>query len=180
MRSMERREFLKLGGLGMMAAMAPSSLFGKGNSDHFRSLSFYNLHTGESLRTTYWEEGIYIPEALDEINHLLRDHRTGEVMQMDVALFDLLHDIRSKADTRKPFNIISGYRSPQTNATLRNHSSGVAKKSLHMQGKAIDINLSGVDLSQLRKIAMHEKSGGVGYYPASNFVHVDVGRVRYW
>lgn len=177
--AMDRRAFLKLGGMGAVAALAPVSLFANANED-FRSLSFYNLHTGESLRTTYWEEGQYLPGALEEINRLLRDHRTGEATQMNVALLDLLHTIRTAADSRKPFNIISGYRSPKTNAMLHNNTSGVAKKSLHMEGKAIDINLPGLELSQLKKIAMQAKRGGVGYYPSSNFVHVDVGRVRHW
>ena len=132
------------------------------------------------MRTTYWEEGVYIPEAMEEINHVLRDYRTGEAAAMDRELMDLLYAIRTKSGNTKPFRIISGYRSPKTNAMLNKKTSGVAKKSLHMEGKATDINLPGTDLAQLRKIAMHIKGGGVGFYPKSGFVHVDVGRVRYW
>lgn len=181
---MNRRNFLKLGGMGAAMALAPTSLLAsvqkQNKNEAFRSLAFYNLHTGESLRTTYWEQGVYHPEALEEIQHVLRDFRTGETHDMDIALFDLLHNIQSKTGGNKAFNVISGYRSPKTNAMLNNTTQGVAKKSLHTVGKAIDINLPGLDLKHLRKIAMHEKQGGVGFYPKSNFVHVDTGRVRYW
>ncbi len=178
--SFDRRKFLQFGALTAGTLMVPEQLLAMGEKESFRSLSFYNLHTGESLRTTYWEEGIYIPEALEEINHILRDHRADKAAAMDIGVIDLLHAIRSEVGTRKPFQIISGYRSPRTNAMLHNNTSGVAKKSLHMEGKAIDINLPGLALSDLRKVAMHLKRGGVGFYPKSNFVHVDVGRVRYW
>lgn len=182
---MKRRTFLKLGGMSAAAAaLAPTSVFASTQKQHkneeFRLLSLYNLHTGESLRTTYWEQGVYHPEALEEINHVLRDFRTNETHDMDIALFDLLHDIRNKTGSNKSFNVISGYRSPKTNAMLNHTTQGVGKKSLHMVGKAIDINLPGFDLTELRKIAMHERQGGVGFYPKSNFIHVDTGRVRYW
>jgi uncharacterized protein YcbK (DUF882 family) len=121
-----------------------------------------------------------LKESLREINHLLRDHRTGDTVQMDRELLDLLYSLQHKVESKKEFQVISGYRSPKTNAMLRSKSSGVAKKSLHMQGKAIDIRLPGTSLKNLRKAAVALKSGGVGYYPNSNFVHVDTGRVRYW
>jgi uncharacterized protein YcbK (DUF882 family) len=179
---MNRRNFLKLGGMGAAAAFAPTGVLAKPHKEEFRTLSFYNLHTGEALRTTYWEQGIYHPGAIEEINQLLRDHRTGETIEMDLELFDLLHAIRAQTGSKKAFNVISGYRSPKTNAMLKGRSanSGVATKSLHMVGKAIDINLPGFELAHLRKVAMMQKRGGVGYYPASNFVHVDTGRVRHW
>ncbi|WP_373019495.1 DUF882 domain-containing protein [Thiomicrorhabdus sp.] len=181
---MNRRSFLKLGGMGTAAALAPTSLFAsmqkQQSKEEFRTLSFYNLHTGESLKTTYWEQGIYHPEALEEISHVLRDFRTNETHDMDIALFDLLHDIRNQTGSKKSFNVISGYRSPKTNAMLHTTTQGVATKSLHMVGKAIDINLPGFKLADLRKVAMHQRQGGVGFYPKSNFVHVDTGRVRYW
>jgi uncharacterized protein YcbK (DUF882 family) len=177
---MDRRSFLKFGAAAAAGLMMPNQLFGMGGAEDVRTLSFYNIHTGESLRTTYCEEGIYIPEALEEINHILRDHRTGDVTPMNRELIDLLHAIRTETGNTKPFRIISGYRSPKTNAMLNKNTSGVAKKSLHMQGKAIDINLPGMALADLRKMAMHLKRGGVGFYPKSGFVHVDVGRVRYW
>jgi len=179
--NIDRRTFMKLGGMISAAALLPDTLLASDDTKIFeKSLSFYNLHTGETLRSTYWAEGNYISGSLDEINHILRDHRTNTVMPMNIELLDLLFDIRNKLDSKSPYQIISGYRSPKTNNALRKNSSGVAKKSLHMEGKAIDINLNGVDLSMLRKVAMHQKKGGVGFYPASNFIHVDVGRVRYW
>lgn len=177
---MDRRDFLKIAGMASAVSLFPNMALGSAKFPYEKSLSFYNTHTGEKLTTTFWAEGVYIPEGLSEINHILRDHRSGIVSQMDVELFDLLYTIRTKMDSTKPFHVISGYRSPTSNAKLRDHSSGVAKKSLHMQGKAIDINLPGRHLAELKKTAMALKQGGVGYYPESNFVHVDVGRVRYW
>ena len=162
----------------MAAAALPSHL--EASRLHERALSFYNLHTGESLKTTYWVEGHYLPESLREINEILRDFRTGTQTKMDKRLLDLLFAVHTKVGSSEPFHIISGYRSPATNETLRRHTSGVAKSSLHMKGKAIDINLPGTELAMLRKAAMGLEGGGVGYYPASNFVHVDSGRVRHW
>ena len=145
-----------------------------------RVLGFHNTHTGENLKTVYWEKGVYIPEALDEINVVLRDHRTGDVHTMDPKLLDLLAHLRQSMDSGQAFEVISGYRSPKTNAMLAANSSGVAKKSLHMQGMAIDIRLPGKRLKDLRSAALSLKGGGVGYYPKSDFVHVDTGRVRFW
>jgi uncharacterized protein YcbK (DUF882 family) len=145
-----------------------------------RSLSFYNLHTGESLKRTYFEDGDYVPEALHEINYVLRDFRTGQVKTIDPRLLDLLVGIHRNLETSKPFDVISGYRSPATNAMLHARSEGVAVHSLHIQGKAIDIRVPGRALVALRRTAMSLRGGGVGYYPHSDFVHVDTGRVRYW
>ena len=179
----DRRKFLALGG----AALGGAALtFAVGRPAFAaplpatRTLSFYNLHTGESLKTAYCVDGACVPGALDEINHVLRDFRTGDVHEIDVRLLDLLATIRGKAETNKPFHVISGYRSPKTNQMLRHNSSGVAKRSLHMEGEAIDIRIPGRDLTWLRKTALGLKRGGVGYYPKSDFVHVDVGRVRQW
>ena len=177
---LDRRAFLKLGGAAAIAAAFPGLVFGSTDRVYEKSLSFYNIHTGESLRSTYWAEGVYIPESLEEINRILRDYRTGTEIAMDTKVLDLLHAVRTRVGSKQPFQVISGYRSPKTNAMLNKATAGVAKKSLHMQGKAIDINLPGTELAMLRKAAMHEKAGGVGYYPASNFVHVDSGRVRHW
>ncbi len=145
-----------------------------------RALSIYNIHTGESLKTAYWAEGKYIPESLTEINFLLRDYRTGAVKEIDRNLLDLLYLINQRLDASKPIHLISGYRSPATNAMLHESHSGVAKHSLHMQGLASDIRVPGHDLRQLLKVAVDMRGGGVGYYRASDFVHVDVGRVRHW
>lgn len=175
-----RRGFLKIATIASATLFFPSIILGKTDVAYKKSLSLYNIHTGENINTTFWADGSYIPEALSQMNHLLRDYRTSTATDMDTELFDLLYSIRTSFDTTKPFNVISGYRSPETNAMLNKHSSGVAKKSLHMQGKAIDINLPGHNLSDLKKIAMNLQQGGVGYYPSSDFVHVDVGRVRHW
>lgn len=145
-----------------------------------RSLAFCNLHTGEKLDTVYWAEGRYLPEAMRRINWLLRDFRTDEVYPMDPALLDLLTDLQAKLRTSEPFHVISGYRSPETNAMLASYSDGVAQNSQHLLGKAIDIRVPGRHLAHVRAAAMSLRRGGVGYYPHSDFVHVDTGRVRYW
>lgn len=147
-----------------------------------RSLSFDNLHTGEKLHVDYWEDGNYLPDALAEVNHVLRDFRTGDVHPIAPQLLDLLTALRGHLETSAPVSVISGYRSPLTNAKLRgeNAHSGVAAKSLHMQGMAIDIRIAGRSLAAVHNTALRLRGGGVGYYPASDFVHVDIGRVRTW
>lgn len=146
-----------------------------------RILAFDHLHTGERLREIeYFSGGSYLPDALGEINHLLRDFRTGDVAPIDTGLLDLLHGLRRLTGSRQPFEIISGYRSPATNAALRSRSNGVATQSLHMKGQAIDIRVADVPLATLREAALALGQGGVGYYPRSQFVHVDTGRVRSW
>jgi len=145
-----------------------------------RSLKFYALHTGESLTTTYWENGRYIPSELDRVNYILRDFRANEVKPIDPALLDLLTQIQHRLSTNESFQVISGYRSPVTNAMLHANSEGVAVHSLHIEGKAIDISVPGRSLEQLRGAALAQRSGGVGYYPKTGFVHVDTGRVRFW
>jgi uncharacterized protein YcbK (DUF882 family) len=145
-----------------------------------RSLGLYSLHTGERLRRVYWSEGRYLEDGLAEIGHLLRDHRTNEVHPIDPRLLDLLFALHREVNGREPFHVISGYRSPKTNAMLRRRSGGVAKKSLHMAGKAVDIRLPGRDLATLRRAALALEAGGVGHYPKVGFIHVDTGRVRAW
>jgi uncharacterized protein YcbK (DUF882 family) len=145
-----------------------------------RSLSFHNLHTNEHLRAVYWKTGEYLASSLAEINRVLRDHRTDEEHEIDSGLLDLLCGLRLRLDTTQPLQIISGYRSPATNAMLKAQSEGVATRSLHMEGRAVDIRIPGRNLSLVRKAALAMKAGGVGYYSDSNFVHVDVGRVRSW
>jgi uncharacterized protein YcbK (DUF882 family) len=172
-----RRSFLKFGALGTAAALAAPRLLMAAEPE--RALSFYNLHTAEKLKVVYWSGGSYVPQSLAEINRVLRDHRTGSIHEIDRRLLDLLSGIRQQLDTPEPFQIISGYRSPQTNAMLRGQSTGVATHSLHMDGMAVDIKIPGRSIEQLRKVAVAMKAGGVGYYPGQ-FVHVDVGRVRTW
>ena len=145
-----------------------------------RTLWFYNTHTKETLKTVYRIDGEYVPTALERINYILRDHRTNEIKPIDTRLLDLLFEISQRVEAREPFHIISGYRSPQSNQMLRKNGNGVAKKSLHLQGKAVDVRLPGCSLPVLRDTAMELQGGGVGYYPRSDFIHVDVGRVRYW
>ncbi len=177
-RALDRRKFLI--GAATLAAPAIIPSIAQAAVVRPKSLEFNNLHTGERLRTTFWEAGHYIPDALTEINHVLRDHRTDEVHAIDPKLMDLLHALRGKLDTRAPFRVISGYRSPKTNAALSSGSGGVAKKSLHMQGMAIDIRVGDRTTAEVHKAAKSLKLGGVGAYYKSAFVHVDVGRVRYW
>ncbi len=149
-------------------------------SGETRSLAMYNPHTGESINLVYCENGYYVPGALAEINHFFRDFRANLIKPIDPRLVDLLHAIHQSSDGTKPFNLVSGYRSPQTNAMLAAQFEGVARHSMHIEGKAADINLPGRQLSILQRIALAMRFGGVGYYPQSGFVHVDTGRVRHW
>ena len=175
-----RRQFLRAGSGIAASLLLPATGFARAASHRERTLSFYNTHTDERLKTCYWAEGDYLPEGLQEINTILRDHRTGDIHDMDRDLVDLLYLLQNQVESKQTFQIISGYRSPKTNAMLNKKSSGVAKRSYHMQGMAIDIRLNGCDLKQLHKAAVSLKAGGVGYYPSPDFIHVDVGRVRQW
>lgn len=179
---LNRRRFLKLSTAGALVAALPGPAIAAVRcfSDPSRALSIYNTHTGETFQGVYWFRGRYLWESLDRIDRVLRDHRTGEVRAIDPRLLDLLHTLGKNLDARHPFHVISGYRSPQTNAMLRAQGRGVAGKSLHMKGKAIDINLPDCAVSVLHRAAMEQRRGGVGYYPGPGFVHIDVGRVRSW
>ena len=145
-----------------------------------RRLKFHNLHTGESLTAVYWEAGRYLADGLAEIDYVLRDFRTGEVRSIDPKLLDLVHRLRLTMESDRPVQIISGYRSPETNAMLARRSNGVAKNSYHVKGMAIDLRLPDRRLDDLRVTALALGGGGVGYYPKSDFVHVDTGPVRAW
>lgn len=145
-----------------------------------RLLSLFNTHTGESQTVPYCADGQYLPDGLRQLQALLRDHRSGESHPFDPRLFDVLHRLAELAGTDPQFEVISGYRSPASNAQLAANSSGVASKSLHMQGKAIDVRLRNVPLPKLRDLALELKQGGVGYYAKSGFVHLDTGRIRAW
>jgi uncharacterized protein YcbK (DUF882 family) len=192
---LNRRSFLGLGAAATAAALVPgraqaaaaaatgATVATVATTKRDRILSFFHTHTGERLKLAYCCDGAYQPEALTQLNHLLRDFRVNEEQPIDPQLFDLLHELGGTLETDQPYHIISGYRSPQTNAMLRERGgsyTGVASQSLHMVGKAIDIRLPGVKLDHLRNAAASLKRGGVGFYPSSNFVHVDTGRVRYW
>ncbi len=178
-----RRQFLKKG-ISACALLAlpltTTRSFANVLSPAERKLAFLNLHTGERIQSTYWAQGQYIPEALQAIRNVLRDHRSGDLHTMDTELFNLLHLLHSRLDAKQEFHVISAYRSPKTNAMLAGRSNGVAKQSLHTQGKAIDIRLPGHQLTNLRAAALSLKVGGVGYYPKSDFIHIDTGRTRSW
>ena len=176
----QRRSFLKSSVVLTSAIGMPALAKAAQSAPAERTLRLYNTHTGESLRSVFWAEGQFIPDALKDINKLLRDHRNDKIAEMDPKLILLLNDVSDKFGDNQVLHIISGYRSPESNAKLAAASNGVAKHSMHMDGKAIDIRLPGKNLAQLHKAAMSMKAGGVGYYPDSQFVHMDTGRVRYW
>jgi uncharacterized protein YcbK (DUF882 family) len=145
-----------------------------------RSLSFYHTHTEKSLDVTYSVGGEYVESALAEVNDFLADFRTGDATVIDPELLDFIYDVRASLNSSGTFEVISAYRSPETNEMLRNLGRGVAKKSQHLLGKAIDVRLRNIDSIDLRDAAIKIKRGGVGYYAKSDFVHMDTGRVRRW
>ncbi len=153
---------------------------GHGLGKAARQAFLHNTHTGESLKAVYWENGKYVPQALSSLMKVLRDWRNGEEHMMDPRVFDLLHTVSTKVESNQPIQIISGYRSAATNAAMHEKSSQVASNSFHTKGMATDIRIPGVDLRHLHKAALSLKAGGVGFYPVSNFVHVDVGPLRTW
>ena len=180
---MTRRQFVRFGLASALVCATPWPAWARSIFDTSpeRSLSLYNTHTGEELnRIVYWQRGSYLSESLSEINYLLRDHRTDETIRIDAGALDIMFALRKQYPVGRPFEIISAYRSPETNNLLRRTSSGVAKSSFHTLGQAIDLRLPGVPLKKLRTSALRMKRGGVGYYPASDFIHIDTGPVRSW
>jgi len=170
--------FARLATLGAVASAAQAALAARPDA---RSLAFAHTHTGERLDLVYAVGDQYLPDALGRLNRFLRDHYSGEVGVIDPQLFDVLHRLRGELGAGQPFQVISGYRCPTTNASLQaTRGGGVATRSLHMDGKAIDVRLSGVPLGDLRTAALALRAGGVGYYPRDQFVHLDTGRVRNW
>lgn len=145
-----------------------------------KAIALHNINTGDKLHLTYFERGHYIAEALQEISYLFRDYHNGAIHPIDPLLLDQLYEINRHLEISKPFHVISGYRSPLTNALMHEQRAGVAKHSLHMEGRAIDIRVEGTPLSAIRNVALAMQRGGVGYYPAGNFVHIDTGDVRTW
>ncbi|MGC1676924.1 MAG: DUF882 domain-containing protein [Candidatus Binataceae bacterium] len=191
--SISRRRFIKsavsAGIVGAAPMLIPASAWARMHvrrrtphhaDQSARSLSFNNLHTGERLHAVYWEHGKYLPGGLEQINYILRDYRRNEVKPIDPKLLDLLVALRMRLQTSASYEVISGYRSPITNAMLFNTTEGVSLHSMHVQGKAIDLHVPGRNLRTVRLAALSLHRGGVGYYPNSNFVHVDTGRVRWW
>ena len=177
-----RRHFIRSTSLGVAAAtFAPlwtKDLFAADFG--FRELSFHHLHTDESLAIEYMQGGEYVPDALRAVDHVLRDHYNDAEHPIDPDLLDTLYAVARETDTRSPFRVISGYRSPETNERLRRRGGGVARNSMHLKGKAIDIRLDDVATTEVRDVGLALKRGGVGYYRKSDFVHLDTGRVRRW
>ncbi len=151
----------------------------KGAGD-IRRIRMYSGRTGESIDTIYWIEGEYIPEVLKEINYFMRDWRTGTKTKIDPRNVDIMAASHRLLDVSEPYMLLSGYRSPQTNAMLRSRSGGVARNSLHVKGQAADLRLKSRSVSQMARAAVSCASGGVGKYSRSNFVHMDCGTVRSW
>jgi uncharacterized protein YcbK (DUF882 family) len=174
-----RRAFIGALAAAIPVLAAPRRLIAFATSGT-RALTFTHTHTGEHLAVEYFSHGEYLQDALATIDYFLRDFRTGDVCSIDTGLIDFLHGLAGLTQTTRPFQVISGYRSPATNEMLRHRTEGVAAGSLHMAGQAIDIRLADVPLVKLQRAALEARRGGVGYYPASDFVHVDTGRVRSW
>ncbi|HSF48645.1 MAG TPA: DUF882 domain-containing protein [Burkholderiales bacterium] len=178
---MSRRGVLQCGAAFAAAALQFSNaLLAAPHARHSRVLSFYHTHTGESARIEYWANGQYVFETLPEIDRILRDHYSDEIQPMDVRLLDLLHALSIALESSAPIHIISGYRSRATNAMLAARSSGVARHSLHIDGKAIDLRIPRHSLARVRSAALALRAGGVGHYPKADFVHLDICRVRSW
>jgi uncharacterized protein YcbK (DUF882 family) len=178
-----RRRVLKTGGAlaGVSAAgLLARTAYGRGTGDGPKRIALLNLHTGERLDIEYFRDGIYVPSAVAAIEVLLRDFRTGERHAIDPSLMDYLVQVAHAAGVDPAFSVISGYRSPQTNARLHEQSTGVAQHSLHIDGRAIDVRVAGVDCADLAAHALDLKRGGVGYYRKSDFVHLDTGAFRTW
>ncbi len=173
-----RRVFL--GAAGACFVMPSLALAARERGASRRVLSFEHLHTGESLTLAYAEHGVHLPEALPRVAQVLRDHHSGDVHPIDPALLDLLYEVQQRSESRAPYQVISGYRSPQTNERLRVAGRRVGRRSLHMEGRAIDVRLADVPSAALRDAAWSLQRGGVGYYRRPDFVHLDVGRVRRW
>jgi uncharacterized protein YcbK (DUF882 family) len=171
-----RRRFLQTAACGALSCAASPVLAGIDR----RSVSFVHTHTGEQLNAVYFRNGAYDQTTLLRVAYTLRDFRNGDVHMIDPMLLDALFELQVRADHDKPYQIISAYRSPKTNAELRKQSHGVAEHSMHIEGRAIDIRVAGVATKKLRDHALAMARGGVGYYPDENFLHVDTGRIRTW
>ena len=176
----ERRSFLRTSAVLATALSVPGLARAAVAAPNERVLRLYNTHTGESVKSVFWAEGQFIPDALADINKLLRDHRNDSIAAMDPQLLMLLDRVSSTLGAGSMLHVISGYRSPESNAKLAKASGGVAKHSMHLEGKAIDIRMPGKNLALLHKAALNVRGGGVGYYPESQFVHLDTGRPRNW
>ncbi|MCX8957401.1 YcbK family protein [Erwinia psidii] len=175
-----RRKLLALGGAALGLTLLPGASFASLSTSRPRILTLNNLNTGESLKTEFFNGKSYDKNELTRLNHFFRDYRANKTRNIDPHLFDQLYRLQTMLDTRKPVQLISGYRSVATNNLMHERSSGVAKHSYHTLGQAMDFHIEGISLSNIRKAALSMKAGGVGYYPRSNFVHIDTGPVRHW
>ena len=179
-RNLTRRQFLQASlGLAAGLSIAPRAAFAIATRD-VREVGLHNVHTGDAGRFTYYENGRYVPEAMQALNHLLRDFRTGELRVIDPMLLDMLYLLQAQTGSARAYEVISAYRSPATNALLHATTEGVNPRSLHMEGRAIDIRLPGAKLDWLAERATEMQLGGVGLYRASQFVHLDTGSIQRW
>lgn len=177
----DRRNLLKYGLLGILGSVTPlHSAHALARGHEPWRISFRHLHTGESFSGVYRIGDRYLPEAFERMNYVLRDFRTKEVFPMDPRVLDIASMVQKRTGSGKPLEVLSGYRSPKTNAMLRNASTGVARNSFHMYGRAMDFRMPGYNTRKLRDIADRLQAGGVGYYSRSNFIHIDTGKVRTW
>ncbi len=180
---LDRRDILKYGLVGLLGSVLPilpsRNAYALSNNASWR-IGFRHAHTGESFSGVYRVGDKYLPEAFERMNYVMRDFRTGEVFPMDPRVIDIVSLVQAKLDHDHSFEILSGYRSPKTNAMLRGRTEGVARNSFHMYGQAMDIRMPGYKTRALHKVALKLHAGGVGYYPKSNFIHVDTGKVRSW
>jgi len=178
-----RRQFL---GRSVVAVGTCAAVLGAGDSlaalpkPEQRTLRMVNVHTWEKLDIVYYIDGMYIDESLQKIDYVMRDRRSGKTHRMDINLLDDLERLHSSFNTKERIHLLSGYRTPETNAKLRKRSKGVAKYSLHMEGRAADIYIPGIKTRHLQRAALDMRAGGVGFYKKSHFVHIDTGRVRHW
>lgn len=175
-----RRRLLVLGSMALGAALLPTKAFATLSTPQPRILTLNNLHTGEKLKAEFFDGKGYIQDELARLNHFFRDYRANKIKPIDPRLFDQLYRLQGLLGTNNHVQLISGYRSLDTNNELRAHTRGVAKKSYHTKGQAMDFHIEGIPLSNVRKAALSLRSGGVGYYPRSNFVHIDTGPSRHW
>lgn len=185
-----RRNFLGMGAIATLGAlsfpafsseaMAAAFRAGNASSGGSRRIAFRNTHTGETFSGVYRIGNKYLPDAFERINYVLRDHRSDDVFPIDPRVMDIIYSVHQMTGQNEPYDVLSGYRCPKSNAKLRRASNGVAKNSLHMTGQAIDLRLPNFSTARLRDLAKSLKAGGVGYYRRSNFVHMDSGDVRSW
>lgn len=177
---LDRRKFLQNAAALTSVLAAPAIVHARAASTSEKRLSLFNVHTGESWSGAFWVGGEFIPSSLNEINKLLRDFRSNTSLPMDPKLLVLLSRVSAAVGPAHQVHVISGYRSPETNQMLADSGDGVARHSLHMEGRAIDIRVPGLDLETVRRAGLALRGGGVGYYRDSQFVHLDTGRLRQW